>query len=203
MEPAYWVMLLVLSGFILMVLEFFVPSAGSLGGLAAISLIAAIVMAYSISTAAGTLVLLLVLVGVPLVLAGMIKVWPYTPIGRRLFLNPSALPDDPVEADLKQYVGRVGVATTPMLPAGMIRIERATFDAVADGEAVEKGEKVVVKGVRMKRLIIRKLDPLSAMPEPPSPRSDVENEMLDRPIDEFGLDSWDESPASDLGDPRS
>jgi membrane-bound serine protease (ClpP class) len=196
-------MLLVLSGFILMVLEFFVPSAGSLGGLAAICLIAAIVLAYSISAAAGTLVLFLVLVGVPLVLAGMIKVWPYTPIGRRLFLNPSALPDDPVESDLKQYVGRVGVATTPMLPAGMIRIERATFDAVAEGEAVEKGEKVVVKGVRMKRLIIRKLDPMSVMPESPSTTSDVEKEMLDRPIDEFGLESWDESPASDLDDKHS
>ncbi|MEC8411142.1 MAG: hypothetical protein VXZ55_05925 [Planctomycetota bacterium] len=45
MDPIYWVILLLLSGFILMVLEFFVPSAGSLGGLSAICLIAAIVMA--------------------------------------------------------------------------------------------------------------------------------------------------------------
>ena len=86
MDPIYWVILLLLSGFILMVLEFFVPSAGSLGGLSAICLIAAIVMAYSIGAPAGTSVLLLVLVGVPIVLAGMIKIWPYTPIGKRLFL---------------------------------------------------------------------------------------------------------------------
>lgn len=197
MEPAYWVMLLVLSGFILMVLEFFVPSAGSLGGLATICLIAAIVMAYSISTAAGTLVLLLVLVAVPLVLAGMVKVWPHTPIGRRLFLTPPALEADPVEADLRQYVGRVGVATTPMLPAGMIRIDRVNFDAVADGEAVERGDKVIVKDVRMKRLIIRKVDPLSVMPETSSANSDAEKDILARPIAELGLDSWDELPADE------
>jgi len=192
MEPAYWVMLLILSGFILMVLEFFVPSAGSLGGLSAICLIAAIVMAYSISAAVGTVVLLLVLVAVPLVLAGMVKVWPYTPLGRRLFLNPPAPEPDSVEADLKQYVGRVGVAMTPMLPAGMIRIERVNFDAVADGEAVDKGDKVLVKSVRMKRLIIRKVDPLSEMPEPSSPSPDSEEDILARPIDELGLESWDD-----------
>lgn len=192
MEPAYWVMLLILSGFILMVLEFFVPSAGSLGGLSAICLIAAIVMAYSISAAVGTVVLLVVLVAVPLVLAGMVKVWPYTPLGRRLFLTPPAPEPDSVETDLKQYVGRVGVAMTPMLPAGMIRIERVNFDAVADGEAVEKGDKVLVKSVRMKRLIIRKVDPLSEMPEPSSPSPGSEEDILARPIDELGLESWDD-----------
>ena len=193
MDPIYWVILLMLSGFILMVLEFFVPSAGSLGGLSAICLIAAIVMAYSIGAPAGTTVLLLVLVGVPIVLAGMIKIWPYTPIGKRLFLNPTPPDDDPVQVDLQQYVGRVGVATTPMLPAGMIRIDRSSFDALADGEAIEKGENVVVKGVRMKRLVIRKAASYEASrPRVPGP-DEAKDDLLARPIDEFGIESWDET----------
>ena len=80
-----------------------------------------------------------------------------------------------------------------MLPAGMIRIDRSSFDALADGEAIEKGENVVVKGVRMKRLVIRKAAPNEpSRPSAPGP-DEASDDLLDRPIDEFGIESWDEA----------
>ena len=190
MEPIYWTMLLLLGGAVLLVLEFFVPSAGSLGGLAAICLVAAVIIGFTVSTGTGILILILVMIGVPALLALMIKVWPLTPIGRRLFLSPPT--GDEVEpyreenARLRDYVGHTGIATTKMLPAGIIRIERRKFDAITDGEAIDKGEQVVVKAVRMKRLVVRKSESFPSAPSIADPA-----DVLSRPLGEFGLESLD------------
>ena len=57
----------------------------------------------------------------------------------------------------------------------------------------EEGENVVVKGVRMKRLVIRKAASYEASRPRVPGRDEAKDDLLARPIDEFGIESWDET----------
>ena len=199
MGPMAWVVLLLIGGIILLILEFFVPSAGMVGGLAACCLVAAIVVAYTVSVPAGTIVLFVVLAVVPVTLAMMIRVWPYTPIGRRLFLSPpssdKSQPYADSESQLKDLIGQQGIATTKMLPAGMVRIDKRQYDAVAEGEGVEVGQPVMVRAVKMNRLVVRLHQPLVTTPSVTEPA-----EVLSQPIEDFGWDELDDLDVDDTKD---
>ncbi len=191
MSPWLWSFSLLGLGALLVVLEFFVPSAGVIGITAAICLVAAVVVGFLDSMTTGTIVLAIEVLGIPIILTAMVRVWPHTPIGRRLFLRP---PDEQEvtaykerESALQRLVGQRGVAKSPMMPSGMVTIERRHYDAVAEGEAVEVGEPIVVRTVRMNRLIVRKVRP-DLVPPPATEPAD----LLSRSIEELGLGGIDD-----------
>ena len=166
MEPLLLPLGLILLGLVLLACEAFIPSAGLLGILSATAILAGIVMAFfppgqvapynSENLTVGTAVFGGTVLAVVLTIAGLIRWWPKTPLGKLILIDPR--PADEVVPDLtplQQLVGQVGQTRVLMLPSGMIDIEGQTYDATTDGASIEKGIWVEVTSVRGRNLVVR------------------------------------------------
>lgn len=176
---ALWSILLIVVGCAIIVLEFFVPSGGLLTVAAVAALVAALVIGFSEGLAWGTGVTVGMLLGVPATLLLMIRVWPYTPIGRRILTRvpgeeSDVLPDDEPHRQRRQLVGKIGVASSDLLPSGAIRIENVRYDALSISGGIDAGEPVRVTGVQGRTIYVVK----SEKPAPPARPADPEHASL-------------------------
>jgi membrane-bound ClpP family serine protease len=151
---------LLLLGLIFLVLEFFIPSAGALGTLCALSLLAAIVVGFMAGPWTGATILVIEALVVPAALAAAVKWWPETPIGRLILIpRPNSpdevLPDNENYRGLKDLVGKRGWARGIMLPSGSVLIDNRPYDAVSEGMPIEAGQTVLVVAVSTQRLVVR------------------------------------------------
>ncbi len=157
METLFWPIGLILLGLVLLALEAFIPSAGLLGILSAVAILAGIVMAFiSGGLAVGTVFLGVAVLAVTSTIAALIRWWPATPLGKLILIDPR--PAEEVVPDLtplQQLVGQVGQTRVLMLPSGMIDIEGQTYDAIAAGPSIENGIWVEVTSVRGRNLVVR------------------------------------------------
>lgn len=186
LDPIAWAFLLMLLGCALMVLEVFIPSAGILGFLSATSFLGAIYFAFQRGGATGLTFTLGVMVVVPVVLSLAFKYLPYTPIGKALLgtlpTDEEVLPSDPRKA----LVGRVGVARSKMLPSGAVEIDGQMIDAVTQGLPIDPGQYVEVIEVRANRVVVR------PAAEGQRPQQTDPRDVLSRPLDELGIEGFDE-----------
>ena len=196
-----WALALLGVGTILVVLEFFVPSAGLLGIAAVLCLVTAVVVGYLDSMVTGTTILGLEMLGIPILLTLMVRVWPHTPIGKRLFLAPpdeaSVSPLKEQEETLRKLIGKSGVARSTMTPSGVVVIEGRTYDALADGEAVSPGESIVVKTIRMNRVIVRRQD------RPIAPGRDDRADVLSKSLEELGIEPFEMNDSSGTSESKT
>ena len=190
-DPWVWAILLILVGLALLAMELFIPSGGILAFLSVSALGGAIVLGFMQGNAVGLGMLVLVMVGLPVTVILLFRVWPQTPIGRRILLrvqsSEDVLPDNPKQQRLRELVGQIGVAKSQMLPSGAITIEGRTIDAYSEGMPIEAGQKVIVIEVHGTRVVVQPLDDDA----PPAEGSDG----LSRPIDSVGPDPFGDSTA--------
>lgn len=186
LDPIAMASLLMLLGCALMVLEVFFPSAGILGFLSAAAFFAAIYYAFQRGGGTGLTFTLGVLVAVPVVLSLAFKLLPYTPIGKALLgtipTDEEVLPTDP----RKELVGRVGVARSKMLPSGAVEIDGQMVDAVTQGVPIDPGQYVEVIEVRANRVVVR------PAAEGQRPRQTDPRDVLSKPLEELGIEGFDE-----------
>lgn len=192
MDPIYWSILLIGIGFVVVFLELFVPSAGTLGVLAGILLVSGIVVAFFHSLQAGAIVLLVTVMALPLLLALMVKVWPHTPIGRRIILGhmsaEEVMPNSEAYSEIQSLVGQLGTAKTKMLPSGIIIVNDKKYDALSDGFAIEAGQPIKVSAVKGNHIIVQPFDgEIDDVDDLPVRDRDV----LSQPIEELGLEGLD------------
>ncbi|WP_153558407.1 NfeD family protein [Roseimaritima sediminicola] len=184
-----YVILLVFLFLVLFALEFFVPSGGVIGLCAAAALIAAVVIAFLHSATMGLATLLVGMVLVPMAFAIMIRLWPRTSIGRGILGTPVVAER---RSQYQDYLNRVGIAKTDLLPSGMVEIDGRRLDAVSTGVAVDKGTVIEVISVDGGRIHVRPTE--RPLPSPAAPRDDSgQGPSLETPVDSLGLD--------DLSDP--
>jgi len=155
-----YAILLLLLGIVLVMAEAFIPSGGILGVLAAIVLVSSLVFAFKESDGVGFVFLGIVVVCVPAVVILGLKVFPKTPIGRRVILKPSVeSPEDRGKAgvsdeDFSQLQGKVGKTATPLRPSGIIEINDERYSAVAEGELIDKGVDIIVVKVEGNSIVV-------------------------------------------------
>ena len=135
----------------LLVLEAFLPSGGVLGLLAGFCAIAGIVMFFRFDTMWGMVSMASALLATPFIVAGMLWIWPNTPIGRALTLEEEQTRvnkggqggghDGPVQ------IGLEGEALTELRPVGACRLDGSRIDCISQAGVIEKGTKVRVIGV--------------------------------------------------------
>src|SRR5687768_2360036 len=104
MDAVTWAFLLLFLGLVFLVLEFFVPSGGSLAVMCALSFLAAIVVGFIAGPWTGMSILLIVCLVVPAAVGAAVKWWPDTPIGR-LILIPRPKSADEVLPQTVAYRG--------------------------------------------------------------------------------------------------
>jgi membrane-bound serine protease (ClpP class) len=94
------------------------------------------------------------------------------------------LPDTPQHRQLKDLIGKRGVAKTKMLPSGAIVIEGRVYDAFSEGMAIEPGQPVRVTAIRTNRVAV-------VLDDAPPDRLAESSDMLAQPAGNLGLESWD------------
>lgn len=136
------IVVLVVMGFLMIAAEVFVPGLvlGLLGGMC---LTAAVVLCYLVY---GPLVGTAAAVGLGAVTFGgfllWLKIFPHTPIGRRLLLKRSLRPEEP--GMVQTLSGVRGEALTPLRPAGTARLDGRRVDVVAESGFIDAGTEVIV-----------------------------------------------------------
>ena len=193
-----WAIGLVLIAAILLGLEFTLPTGGLLGIGSLLALAAALFLAFSDSVWSGIGLSAAVLLLFPLVIAGVVRVWPYTPIGRRILNLPVDGDQGLAQVDerflrLQQLVGQVGVAKTDLLPGGLVEIDGQRWDAIALGTVVDRDHFVEVVSVEAGKIRVRE-----TQRRPGATASTLA--VDEKPLD-LGETSLDELDLEDLGDP--
>ena len=160
-------LLLVAIGVVLVLVEVFVVPGFSIAGVAGIvALVAGLGMAL-VGAGATVSVFITALgrvaISVLIALGGslmLLRFLPRLPVGRRLVLQTDMEADDGFvstpESD-RQWLGRKGVAVTPLRPAGIADIEHARVDVVSDGEFIDAGTPIEVTRVDGNRIVVRRV----------------------------------------------
>jgi membrane-bound ClpP family serine protease len=192
-DAALWSSLLLLIGLVLLIVEFFVPSAGVIGFTAVGCLVGSLIIGFLGGSTLGLVMLVVNTITVPLALWGAFKVWPHTPIGRRMLVSDEELKriSNPTSNEtLEALVGRVAIADMDLLPNGTIRIDDRRIDAVAVGGVIEAGQAVEIFSVDGARVRVR---PTPRQAEPMiGPTANAPESALDQPIDTLGFDSLED-----------
>ena len=161
MEPVWIIVLLLAASLVVLFLEILTPTFGLLAVVGAGGLIAAAWVAFTQSTAAGFAVSAGILIGVPIYLTALVKILPKTRFGQKLFLASTEVgkAEGIPEAEFyEKLIDSVGVAETPLRPAGAVRAGGRRIDAMAEGGLIERGEKVRIIRVSGSSCIVRKVE---------------------------------------------
>jgi membrane-bound ClpP family serine protease len=154
---------LIAAGVLLMVAEVFIPSGGILAILAGVTSLVGVVILFYEDTTWGLIGVLGVLVLGPVGISFALKVWPNTPIGRRMLLGDlteeeialQKLAEKEERDRWRALVGAEGIVMTPLRPVGVVRIGDVRYDALAETGLIESGARVRVTAVQDNQIKVR------------------------------------------------
>src|SRR5690349_6285680 len=146
------VTLLMVIGVTLLVAEMLLPSHGILGVGAGGCILGAIVVAMRQSAWAGLILLLAVTAMMPFAWVAFVKIWPKTPIGRRIVLPP--VQNQPAPPVVR--VGQAGVTMSELRPMGMCEFDGGVrVEAHSEHGIVPPGTTVTVVALVNNRPTVR------------------------------------------------
>jgi membrane-bound serine protease (ClpP class) len=159
-------LLLVGSGLVLLAVEIFVTPGFGLAGVLGI---AALLSGLSLSLIGGGATWDFILKAVGRVIFSLLlavvgslvllRFLPRLPFGKRLILETGLAAGEgyasPPDAD-KQWLGKGGIAVSPLRPSGIADVEGERVDVVSDGEFIEAGAQIVVSRVDGNRIVVRR-----------------------------------------------
>ncbi|MBV9125002.1 MAG: hypothetical protein JO112_16735 [Planctomycetes bacterium] len=163
MEPLLVAYALIVVGFLMVCAELLIPS-GAFFAVAVCAIIAGVVMVFfnSPDPYQGWLTLVGVFVLAPIVGAILFRLWPKTPLGRRLFLHgpheDATVASMPVNLELEQLRGRLGRTISPLRPAGVTDFDGRRIDTLSEGMLIEAGRWVRCIDVKAGKVIVREVD---------------------------------------------
>jgi membrane-bound serine protease (ClpP class) len=116
MTPIGLAILLFSLGAVLVLVEVMLPTHGVVGVLAALLIVAGVGVTFYINQYLGLGIAVLLVVALPICGALWVKIWPKTPVGRRLILGDVTPPAPTAPA---VHVGQTGVTVTELRPTGV------------------------------------------------------------------------------------
>ena len=94
----------------------------------------------------------------------VVRYLPHIPVLNRLMLRPGAElgeeeaeAESPLHAELQGLIGAIGVAATPLRPAGKTQFGEAFVDVVAEGGYIMPGTRVRVIEVEGGRVVVKEV----------------------------------------------
>ncbi len=146
----------ILLGFALVIVEMFVPGFGAPGITGLALLLVGVVLA-SNSVLEAVLLVTIIVILLCLILSLFLR----SASKGRLAKTPLVLSDAANKKegyssaeDLSYFLGRKGVAVTPLRPAGVADFDGVKLDVVADGEFVSKETPLVITKVEGSRIVV-------------------------------------------------
>ena len=152
------VLVLLFIGFGLVVAEVFFPSLGVLAILAGIFLIGAVITGFDHSSAMGWVASGTTLGGLPMVVWLAFRVFPKTPMGKKMIVSGTSWKEDEraaIDHEVAQHVGQNGVAVTALRPAGIAAFDDHRVDVLTRGELIEPGQAIRALEFESNRLIVQ------------------------------------------------
>ncbi len=147
----FWGLGLLAAALLLVVIEVFVPSGGVIAFIAIGAAVAGVVCLFRVSTTWGLIGLLCLVFGGPSVFGFALKVWPHTPIGRRMLgeKTPEQVESERQAAQeerdrLAALVGAEGIVLTDLRPIGVVEIDGRRYDALSEESLIRAGRRVRV-----------------------------------------------------------
>ena len=160
-----WVcIVLMVIGFVAIFLEIFVPAGGLIGLGGFVCMIVAVAYGFiDHGVLAGTLMLLVTVLGTPAAVVLAFKVFPRTYVGKRLILRETQKRETGYTSYTSEkyadLLGAEGMSLTTLRPSGMARINNRKYSVVTDGELIESGTKVKVITTEGRRIVVSKAAP--------------------------------------------
>ncbi|MDO4740997.1 MAG: NfeD family protein [Eubacteriales bacterium] len=147
--------LLLVVGFILVVVEMYVPGFG-IPGISGIACLIAGVIIKAESALEALIMAIVIIVLLCIALSISIRSVSKGRLSKsRLVLHETATDAENIGTnDLKFYLGREGVTSTVLRPAGMGEFDGVKLNIVSDGEFIAAGEKVRVVSVEGNRIVV-------------------------------------------------
>jgi membrane-bound ClpP family serine protease len=149
-----------------MIAEVFAGSGGILLGLSLAAVVLGVAMTFFVSNdpTIGLATLLGVFLGAPILGSLLVKIWPRTPLGRRMLMqapqDDATVAQMPVNLELEHYRGRFGRAISSLRPSGVADFDGKRVDVLTEGGPVEPGEVIRCLEVRAGHVIVRRVDPI-------------------------------------------
>lgn len=145
-------------GFVLMVVEMYIPGFG-IPGILGILLLGGGVWALHPTPFQA----LMIIVAIVLLLCIALSVAIHSASkGRlsksKLVLRETAIPQEDVENPLAYYVGMKGRALTVLRPAGMALVNDVKLNVVSDGDFIDAGDEIIVTSVDGNRICVRRAE---------------------------------------------
>ncbi len=152
------IIILTVTGMVLIAVDFYIPGF-VLGSIGAVLMLIATGVCYSGTESLNETIILFCVELALGIGAGYasIKYFPKTATGKKMIL---AVAHTGVGAQPKQpgdWIGREGVAQTPLRPAGAALIDGQRLDVVAESGMVESGSLIKIVAVHDNRLVVKKL----------------------------------------------
>ncbi len=137
--------------------EVMFPSFGLLGLLAASSFLVAILESFAMGDQQGYIAVGSAVAIIPAAIIGGFYILNHTPLGNRLVLkgpDHGAVQGQGADKSLTAFIGKVGVAITPLSPGGTVEIGDHTFSAISLGEFIDRDSHVRVIQVEGNRVVV-------------------------------------------------
>jgi len=147
---------LLLVGFVLVVIEMYVPGFGVPGITGILMLIGGVYFAHP--SPLGAVIMVLVIVAL---LCIVLSICLHSAANGRLAKSRLVLHDVATKAenaetnDMNYFIGRTGETRTVLRPAGMAEFDGVKLNVVSDGEYIASGAKVIVARVEGNRIVVR------------------------------------------------
>jgi membrane-bound ClpP family serine protease len=154
MDPVAWIFILFAAGLVLLTAEVFLPTHGLLGVAGAVCVVGGVASSFAINQYVGLTVLAVTALATPFAAALAMKIYPKTPIGRRMVLGKVESRLQPPTVGL----GETGVALSELRPMGMCEFGDQRVEVRSDLGMIPAGTKVRVVNVDAGRLVVRRVD---------------------------------------------
>jgi membrane-bound ClpP family serine protease len=173
---------------VIFVIDLMIPSGGILIGVTALLAIGSIYCAFLHSVSTGIWMIIATCLSMPLMFWLFLEVWPRTPMGKKLIVEPSPAEEfvwsDAGEAgEGKALLGTIGLTLAELLPSGLVQIGEKTFEAFSETGPIEKGVQVKVMRLDVGRLVVMAYRELNTE----APKSIGSG--LDRPATDLNIES--------------
>lgn len=146
--------LLVIVGAILLIAETVLPTFGILGILGGLCVLGSVITCFWINPWLGTAMLVTLAIISPLLFSLAMRLWPRTPVGKKLILNyAEAAPPKP-----SFTLGQVGVAMTEMRPIGECEFDSKRLEAMSELGIIPAGSKVKIVSLGETMPVVRKVE---------------------------------------------
>lgn len=146
---------LLLAGFVLVGIEMAVPGFGLPGISGLVSLVLGIIFTAE-SVSEGIIMAIIVIIILAIMLAVAMAILGSKKIKSPIVLNADVKGEQGFleSSDLEYLVGKEGIATTDLRPAGKGRFDGIDFDIVSNGSYINKGSKIVICKIKDNKLVV-------------------------------------------------